>query len=57
MVGVALPSPALTSCLHPWVLEPLEEVVGLVFDCDWRLGDEGSLPLELTLALPVVLAW
>jgi len=54
---VALPSPALTSCLHPWVLVPLEEVAGLRFDCDWRSGVEGPLPLDLTRALPVVFPW
>ena len=54
---VALPSPALTSCLHPWVLVPLEEVAGLPLDCDLRLEVGVLSPLDLTRVLPVVSPW
>ena len=55
--AVALSSPVLTSCLHLWVLVPLEEVAGLPLDCDLRLEVGVLSPLDLTRVLPVVSPW
>ena len=55
--AVAQSSPVLTSCLHLWVLVPLEEVAGLRLSCDLRLEGEVPSPLDLMRVLPVVSHW
>ena len=55
--AVALSSPVLTSCLHLWVLVPLEEVAGLRLSCDLGLEGELPSPLDLMRVLPVVSPW
>ena len=55
--AVALPSPVLTSCLHPWVLVPLEEVAGLRLSCGLTWEGKVPSPLDLMHMLPVVSQW